>query len=44
VTIAQKKFKELVDCCNKKYDGVYPPEKQKIIFEGFYKLKKEIHY
>ncbi|KAL4127001.1 hypothetical protein QTP88_011199 [Uroleucon formosanum] len=44
VTIPQNKFKELINCCCRKCDIVCPPDKQKIIFEGFYKLEKEIQY
>ncbi|KAL4127037.1 hypothetical protein QTP88_011235 [Uroleucon formosanum] len=44
VTIPQNKFKELINCCRRKCDIVCPPDKQKIIFEGFYKLEKEIQY
>ncbi|KAL4082781.1 hypothetical protein QTP88_029612 [Uroleucon formosanum] len=44
VTIPQNKFKELINCCRRKCDIVCPPDKQKIIFELFYKLEKEIQY
>ncbi|KAL4126982.1 hypothetical protein QTP88_011180 [Uroleucon formosanum] len=44
VTIPQNKFKELINCCRRKCYIVCPPDKQKIIFEGFYKLEKEIQY
>ncbi|KAL4085155.1 hypothetical protein QTP88_027447 [Uroleucon formosanum] len=43
-TIPQNKFKELINCCRRKCDIVCPPVKQKIIFELFYKLEKEIQY
>ncbi|KAE9521520.1 hypothetical protein AGLY_018076 [Aphis glycines] len=44
VIIPQKKFKELVNCCRKKCDVVCSPEVQKLIFEGFYKLEKNVQY
>lgn len=44
VTIPQNKFKELINCCRRKCDILCPPDKQKIIFEGFYKLEKDIQY
>ncbi|KAL4085167.1 hypothetical protein QTP88_027459 [Uroleucon formosanum] len=44
VTIPQNKFKELINCCRRKCDIVCPPDKQKIIFELFYKLEKENQY
>lgn len=43
VTIPQNKFKELINCCRRKCD-ICSPDKQKIIFESFYKLEKEIQY
>lgn len=44
VTIPQNKFKELINCCRRKCDIICSPDKQKIIFESFYKLEKEIQY
>jgi hypothetical protein len=38
VTILQNKFKELINCCRRKCDIICSSDKQKMLFEGFYKF------